>query len=495
MNKKSRTFSYYYEKFRAFLLILLIVLCIVQIGILWSSQSGSLPFLSSLFPDSKNSSQASLDKMKEDFLRPYRVVLSKGYDDDHLIVPNGSDEYKTLWDGAKGYLAEALKNKPSQIQPISEEKWGLIVAKNPYYFEFRTEIPIDIVNWVIDLKNASDSVASFNRIVIYPDDPENSYYDTLYLRDKNSIYTYTISDYDGGALETKEFNSLYNRLDPESNPDSHNYKIAIETGSKTSLPKDMIAPLSSSSEEKYSKLNTTPFVGVHGDTSSLADYEAIQLELFGEVRNDYYPDEDAYGSVVFKKSDSIYRIYKNSVIEYKYIGNQGITEKSRLLEAYQKAISFLMEITDQSKYMSGVNLYLSSVSEQNNSYTFKFDYSIPQGGGMGDVPVLVKNFIIPNSETPLNNAITVEATSKKVLLCRWIALNPKANRDYDEYIWNFPEYVDKAYNSITELKSSSLPIKDYGIYYVITDKKLNDNTLIPSFVLFNESGNFDIPLN
>lgn len=474
--------------------MLLIILCIVQIGILWSSQSGSFPFLSSIFLDSKNSSQVSIDKMKEDFLRPHRVVLSKGYDGDHIIVPNGSDEYNILWDSAKEYLAEALKSKPSQIQSINEEMWGLIVAKNPYYFEFKTEIPIELVCWGLDIKKSSDSISGIDRMVIYPEDPENSYYDTLYLRDKSNIYTFTISNYDGDTLDTAQFNTLINKLSPVNNPNSRNYKIAVETGSKTLLPKDMIAPLSASSNEKYLDLNMTSFVGVRGHTSSLVDYEAIQLELFGEVRNDYYPDEDAYGSVVFKKSDSIYRIYKNSVIEYKYIGNQS-GEKSRMIEAYQKAVSFISEVTDKSKYMSGVNIYLSSVGEQNNSYIFKFDYSIPQGDGMGDVPVLVKDFIIPNSGTPLNNAITIEATSKRVLLCRWVAFNPKANGDYRDYRWNFPEYVDTAYNSIAELKNSDLPIKDYGIYYVVTDKKLNGSTLSPSFVLFNKSGNYDIPLN
>lgn len=320
MRKKSKTLVYYYEKFRAILLVFLICMCVVQVGILWSRESGSFPFLSSIFPDSKATSQSSIDEMKGDYMLPYRVVLSKGYDDDHLIIPNGSKEYDTLWMGAQDYLKKALEGKPAQIQPFSEEKWGIIVANNDYYIEFKTEMDIDIVRWVLDIKKSVDTVMRFNKVVISPDDPENAYSDTVYIRDNNNIYTYILSDYNGTSLDQGQFNSIYNKL----KDNCRNYKIAIETGSKSQLPKDMIAPLTTNSDEEYADLINVPLVGLHGDTSSLEEYDAIQMELFGEVRNDYYPDEDVYGSVVFKKVDTVYRLYKNSIVEYKYTGSQGV---------------------------------------------------------------------------------------------------------------------------------------------------------------------------
>lgn len=490
MNKRSKTLGYYYEKFRAFLLILLISVCIIQVGILWSSQSGSFPFLSSFFSDSKTTSQVSIEEMKEKFMLPYRVVLSKGYDGDHLIIQNGSKEYYTLWSGAQEYLKAALKDKPARTEPFSEEKWGIIAASNPYYFEFKTDINIDIVKWVLNIKNSADSVMGLNKIAICPDDAENGYSDTVYIKDSYNIYTYLVSDYGGSALEQAEFDTFYNSL----KDDSKNYKIAIETGSKSLLPKDMIAPLTSNSEEEYTNLNSIPFDSLQGPSSSLAEYDAIQLELLGEVRNDYYPDEDVYGAVVFKKSDSVYRLYKNSVIEYKYTGNQGGAEKTRLLEAYQKAVGFIMEIKSRSRHMDNINLYLSSVKEGSNSFIFKFDYSIADGGH-GDVPLLLKNFKLPNSEQSLDSAITIEATSKRVIQCRWVALKLEVNKIFKEYTWNFPELVDRAYNLNRELSTANLPIKGYGIYYVLTPPEAGNIMITPSFVLFNNTGSYDIPLD
>ena len=492
MNKKSKTIGYYYEKFRAFLLILLISVCIIQVGILWSSQSGSFPFLSSFFPDSKTA-QASIEEMKENYMLPIRVVLSKGYDGDHLIVPNGSREYYTLWNGAQEYLKAALKDKPARIEPISEEKWGIIVANSPYYFEFKTDINIDIVKWVLNIKNPVDSISGLKKIVIYPDDPENGYSDTVYINDSNNTYTYIVSSYGGSALKQRELHTVSEGL--EGNSKIRNYKIAIETGSKSMLPKDMIAPLTANSEEEYTNLNSVPFSSLKGPTSSLAEYDAIQLELLGEIRNDYYPDEDVYGAVVFKKSDSVYRLYKNSIIEYKYTGNQGGAERARLLEAYQKAVGYITEIKARSRHMDNINIYLSSVKEGSNSFIFKFDYSIDDGGGHGDVPLLLKDFKLPNSEQPLDSAITVEATSKRVIQCKWVALKLESNKIFKEYIWNFPELVDRAYSLNKDLRSVNLPIRDYGIYYVLRPSEVSNTVITPSFVLFNNTGSYDIPLD
>ncbi len=494
MNKKAKDFGYYFEKFRAFLLVFLIVLCVIQVGILWSSQSGSFPFLSSFFSDSRGFSQDSIEKVKSNYMLPYKLVVSKGYDFDHIIVPNGSNQYADLWDGAKRYLSAILGIKPTKVEPLSDDKWGLIVAGSPnsYYFEFKTEINTEIVKWVLDSKESADTLSGFDKLVICPEDPNNNYADVVYIRDNSNIYTYVLTDFKGGELNQEVFDSMYKSL--MENPNKANYKIAIETGSKTTLPKDLIAPLSSNSTEVYAGLINTPLMGAQGHTSSVGDYDPIQMELFGEVRKDYYPDEDVYGSVVFKKSDIVYRLYNNSVIEYKYTGNQGTSEKGKLLEAYQNAVGFIMDIKARNGYMDNINVYLSSIIYNKNSYTFNFDYNVIQDKGHGEVPLLLKEFKMPNTLRNLENALSVEANSKKVLQSKWLALKLKFEKNSKEYKWNFPEYVDRAYNNIGGLKASNLPIEGYGIYYVITPQKANGRAIYPSFVLFNNSGSYDIPL-
>ena len=494
MNMKSKNTGYYYEKFRAFMLVFLMVLCIVQVGILWSSQSGSLPF----FSGSKIESQASIEDKKGDYLLPYRVFISTGFMQDHYIIPNGSSEYDTLWGGAKLYLTQALNIKPKQTEPFSEGKWGTLVANKPYTFEFKTEIPIEIIKWILNLKpSAGEGLSSIYKVVICPDDPDNSYSDTLFIRDNKNIYTYEIPNSNEKALGKEEVRSIYTKQ--QMGTSSKNYEIAIEKYRKAEtikITQDMLAPFSQKRVESYPDVIYSSFGDQDGKEYDISEYNAIARELLGEAKNDYDPDVDVNGSAVFKKSDSVYRLYNNSVLEYRYIGSQGNAEKTKVLEAYKKAMGFIMEHSSQSEksFMSNITIYLKSITEGTNSYTFDFDYSISLGDEGGEMPILMKNFKMPNSDKQLDSSISIEASAKRVLHCEWIALKFKVDKNLDSYEWSFVDKLAEVFNTYSELEQKELSANDFGIYYVLSYPKTQGHLIAPSFVLYTMDGRYDIPM-
>lgn len=502
MHRKSKKILFYYEKFKAGLLVFLMILCIVQVGILWSSQSGSFPiyFLSAFFSGSKAASQTSIEDSKGEFMLPSRLVISTGFDEDHYIIPNGSQDYNTLWNGAKLYLVQALDNKPRKIETFTEDAWGTLVANKPYTFEFKTQIPIEIIKWLLNLKSsAGEGLNGIYKIVICPDDPDNNYSDTIYIRDQKNIYTYDLSDFKGNALSKAEFDRIYNNQ--KENPHAKDYQLAIEKfrvknfeEAPIKISQDLLGPYIQTSTETYPNITCVPFAGLEDDVYHMSDYEQISKELFGESRNDYDYDEDINGSAVFKKADSVYRLYKNSVLEYKFTGKQGTTEKPDILEAYKKAVKFILDHNRENGFMSNLSIYLKSIEQNQSSIVFNFDYGLSLGNEKGEIPIIMKNYEIPGSSKQIDSSISIEVSSKRVVHCEWLALKFKVDKEVKGYEWNFVDMHTKVFEQYKELEKEELSATDFGIYYILSYPKAHQNLITPSFVLYTKDGRYDIPM-
>ncbi|PYG87179.1 hypothetical protein LY28_02315 [Ruminiclostridium sufflavum DSM 19573] len=491
MNSKSKNIKFYYEKVKAILLVCLIILCIVQIGILWSNQSYSSPI--SLFSNSnsKNSSPVSIDDTKGEYLLPYRIAISTGFDGEHYVIPNGSKEYTTLWNGARQYIDQALETKPQKIQPFNEDDWGTLVANKPYTFEFKTQIPIDIIKWTLNMEDSEgEGLSGIYKLVICPDDSDNSYADTLYVRDDKNIYIYSINSAKNDILSYSVFNEIYTKQKSDIN--SKSYQMAIEKYRKFEISKDLLSVFSGKRQDSYPDFICEPISGLDKEEYSYDDFYDMALDLFGNARIDYDFDVDVNGSVVFKKADGVYRLYKNSILEYKYTGNQTNIEELNVLEAYKKALSYLLESRSQNDIMSNITVYLSSIDIKQGSYIFNFDYSISLGEENGEVPILLKDYKIPNSDNQLlSNGISIEASSKKVISFKWLALKFYVDNNIENYEWSFVDMYSKMYDKYSELKNE-FSAKDFGIYYVLKYPQMQENIITPSFVLFTKDGVYDI---
>ncbi len=488
MNNKNNA-NFYYEKFKAILLICLIILCIVQIGFLWSNQSYSFPI--SLFsnPNLKSSSPISIDDLKGEYLLPYRIAISTGFDEEHYVIPNGSKEYTVLWNGAKQYIDKALETKPQKVQTFNEDEWGTLVAKKPYMFEFKTQIPIDIIKWTLDLDDTkAEGLSSIYKLVICPDDSDNGYADTLYIRDDKNIYTYGIKNINNDSLNYSVFNEIF--TSQKENDNSKSYQMAIEKYRKFDISKDLMSVFSGKKQESYPDIICEAINGLDKEEYTYDDFYDMALDLFGNARIDYDFDVDVNGSVVFKKADGLYRLNKNSVIEYKYTGNQQNTGELNVLESYKKALSYLLEHRSQNDMMSNITVYLNSINIKQGSYIFNFDYSISLGEEKGETPILLKHYKI-SDDSQLNNSISIEASSKTVLSFKWLALKFIVGNNTDSYEWSFVDMYSKMYNNYSELKNE-FSAKDFGIYYVVNKPQSQEYRITPSFVLHTKDGTYDI---
>ncbi len=488
----------YLEKLKTAFLIILIVLCVVQVGILWSTQSSSFPFLSSLFSDSKIALQVSVEDTKSKYLLPSRIVLSTDFDGDHFIIPNGSKDYNSIWEGAKLYLAQALDIKPQKTQLYNDKLWGKMAASKPYMLEFNTSVPTDIIKWVLNLKpSAGDGLSSIYKIIICPDDPDNGYSDTLYIRDDKNIYTYSLAN-KVNSLRSKEFTEIVTIL--KNNTTSKNYQTAAEkwgNSEEINFPNDMLGPMLDNAEEAYPSITCSTFSGIdETELNSLdyEDYEKIASELFGESSRDYDYYKDINGSVVFKRLDIVYRLYKNSILEYKYTGSQTSAYNLRLLDAYKKAIEFIIDVNKQNNFLSKVNVYLSSIEEKPNSYIFKFDYAVLVNEQYGEVPVLLKDYSVAKGMDNQENSIIIEANSKRVVHCQMVPVKFKLGKPV-KYKWAFQYMYSKAFEKYPELSEKDISVKNFGIYYVLSNSALKES-IAPSFVLYtDDNGRYVVPLN
>lgn len=487
--KNKHKIDFFYEKFKAVLLVCLIILCVVQIGFLWSNQSYSFPI--SLFSNSnsKGAVPVSIDESKGDYLLPFRIAISTGFDGEHYVIPNGSNDYNTLWNGAKQYIDQALATKPQNIQPFNEDDWGTLVANKPYMFEFKTNIPIEIVRWTLNLEDSKgEELTHIHKIVICPDDSDNSYADTVYIRDDKNIYTYGIKNIKDNSLSYSIFNDIYTNQKSEANTKS--YQMAIEKYRKFEISKDLMSVFSGKKQENYPNITCETINGLYKEEYTYDDFYDMALDLFGNARIDYDFDVDVNGSVVFKKADGVYRLYKNSILEYKSTGNQPNTGELSVLESYKKALSFLLEHKSQNDIMSNINVYLNSITEKQGYYVFNFDYSISLGEDKGEVPVLLKDYKI-NNDSQLNNSISIEASPKTVLNFKWLALKFNVGHNIDTYEWSFVDMYSKMYDNYSELKNE-FSAKDFGIYYVVNKPQIEQYQITPSFVLFTKDGTYDI---
>jgi hypothetical protein len=489
INTKHRKVGYYYDKLKSLLLVLLMVLCIVQVGILWSTQSGSFHFLSSLFSDSKSTSQVTVEDAKGNYLLPFRIVLSTGFDKEHLVIPNGTKEYSYIWDSVKTYLSKAVATRPQKVRTFSEKEWGRIAASKPYLLEFKTPVPIDIINWVLNIKSSGGSLTSIYKIILCPDDPDNNYSDTLYIRDDKNIYTFSLSNSAVGTLRKDEFESIYAKL--SENPDSKKYQMTIETWEDVNISLDMLGPIIENTTETYPNLTCTAFPGIDANKLDIYDYEKIGKDLFGESINNFDYDRDINGSAVFKKADSVYRLYKNSVLEYKFTGTLMSVDSLNLLESYKKAVQFIIDINRQNSLLSGISVYLSGIEQKSNSYVFKFDYGIVVNSEYGEVPVILKDYAISKGNN-LDSCISIEANSKRVTQCQMIPLKFKPGK-MANYEWAFQYMNSKTYETYPELNEKDLSVEDFGIYYVVSNTTMEEH-ITPSFVLYTKYGSYAVPL-
>ncbi|MCX7924093.1 MAG: hypothetical protein N3B21_19100 [Clostridia bacterium] len=488
-----------WERFKFSLLIILIMTSLIQVGILWSYQNHGLPtyFLSAFFQSTNKSDYRDIDKIKLNYFKPYRIIVSAGwYDDSHWLISMNNGIYNQVWDEAKEfYIKHILSSKPTKVMEYDEIKWGGLVARSPFVFEFKTNIKSEAIKWFLNSQYSSDGgPIGIHKIAVTFSDQDYNYSDTAYVYDGNKVYAYIISNNSGLILNSAGHEKLVADLSQDAGLTNYSITKEFFPGKEPAyLAKDMLVVLKGPKYREIPSISSSiPDIGIK-ESYNFSDFEEIAQNVLGNQKDSYDPDEGKYNTVIFKKMSSLYRIFSDGLMEYKHQGVLQDVGKGSVNEALGKAIEF---IDEKRELVSGVNISLSGISESTNTFTFTFDYSMSFDKSIGDIPIAFYNYGPDGAEKVLNNAITIEANSKKVVKCGWIIKKFERNKEAYSYNVNFEDAVDNTFKSYTDIKNSNdFLISDIGISYVIKSSNVKKQVLEPELIVSAKDKNYPVKMN
>lgn len=440
----------YKEKIKSLILVVLLATSIIQVGILWHYQNHGLPirFFMTIFGSSDLTSSKADDIARDKIFSPYRIVLSNG-NESHWIVDRNSDLYNKLWDDGKEYLKDILGSKQPQ-QVLSSEAWGDLVIKKGVTFEFRSDIPLDLLKWFLNIQDVSgDEPAAMYKMIIVADNSTGQNSNTLYIKDNNNVYQYTGFRADS-SLTSANFESILKKIDEDRNSNSREYSVIKELYNDKSYSPDILCVTRLPKTRRYNSINCSI-------PDKILDQEQIADIVLGNEQNSYGRYVNNNNTIVFKNLDSIYRIYSYGLLEYRYIPGNDISDKGSISAAFANAyrsINGIMKVLD-----SEGQIYLSNVREsrETNSYKFTFDYIID------DTPIFLNFESKGKDGNAIKNGIVVEATAKRVLKIDWMLKDFKYGKEKDNYNLDFVVNIDNA----GAAGILSFPVKDAGVSYVI----------------------------
>ncbi|HHW49711.1 MAG TPA: hypothetical protein GXX14_13995 [Clostridiaceae bacterium] len=464
------------ERIKSYILIVLIILSFIQIGILLSYQSHGLPigFFASIFRSVGKPDFVSFKNIRDEYFVPFRLAVSDGQSS-HWLIDKDDELYKKIWDGTKTYLNTALSGKqPSggDIWPV-EQKWAELVIKKGILVEFRSSIGIGLIKWFLDI-NAENAGGPYgvHKIMVIPGDGvvERSTY--LYITDGQMVYRYIIYN-SISELIGDGFDGIINKLKTDKKYELKSYWVMKNIDPANKLPftysPEILCVVQRPAYRNYRNISYL----VPEKIFSAGSDEVAELVLASE-KFSYDGSVDYEDTIIFKNQDNLYRIYKNGLLEYRYISSHERVSEEEIDEAFVQACSFIKRISEN--FVSGAGIYLSGarMNRTQGTFEFRFDYMVDE------IPVVFDYNSGMGGGKSASNAIVIEANGKRVLYCKWML---KEFNQGSKVI----KYDARAENVINELlKFSGLSVKDILAAYVVSSDEGTD--VGPSWVVEKADG-------
>jgi len=189
------------------------------------------------------------------------------------------------------------------------------------------------------------------------------------------------------------------------------------------------------------------------------DKEAMADAIFpGNEKDSFDRYIDNSETVIFRNLDSIYRVYDNGLLEYKYLPEHDSQDKGSQGAAFVNASRFVNTVNKNLN--STADVYLSWVREKGGSYEFAFYYII------GDIPVFINVESKGKSKEIIRNAAVIEANSKRMLNCHFVLRIFEQNAGTGVYKVDTVSLLDESGLNIRDLS-----IKDMGAAYLVDSKE------------------------
>ncbi|AEV70602.1 hypothetical protein [Acetivibrio clariflavus] len=446
-----------FERFKLYVLMVLVLTSFIQVGILWNYQNEGLPtnFLWNIFDNSSSKVPGDVG----DYVKLFRVTATEGYDESHFIINEDHEYYAKLCNEAFYYLTNLLEGKNIlSKQTYPEEYWGEIVVKKSFVYEFRTKINISTLSALLNVENiANQEFDGIYKMALLPRIDSNNNIG-LYVYDGNKTYGFVLP-FNKKGLSREKYNDILIALE---NNETYSYVVMNEWMGINKTPykikPDILIPRGSASEDFEDIICSVPQILQNIDTSTKDDLEKIAAKVLGNDKERLTWGIDLDKSIVFRNPSKSYKIHKDGLLEYKYLSQYDRADKGAEIEALEKAIDFIAQMADMVK---GADIYLSGInSDKDGYYTFTFDYKVNQK------PVSFLEYPVnTGNESFVNNAITINANKKKVLSCYWIVKEFSVGNNTLK-IRTYPfDLLDDVFKKYDYLNFSNFSVKDVIISY------------------------------
>ncbi len=458
------------ERIKFYTLVFLVLLSLLQVGILWNLENYGVPtnFFVHLFAEVNT---GSLSVQINDYIKPYRIIVSEGFDESHWILNESNIYFNKLWVDIEPYIKDILKSvKPINRLQFTKERWGDLVVKKSYIFEFNTLISRNLFKGFFNISESlsNDSPEGILKLIVLPfEDVDNKF--IIYVYDGKEIFEYSMSINSNG-LSRSDINTMFLSFkDPSS-------LLPIFSVIKEVIPNDNKSLFKISPDipvfvenNKYIKLPSIVYkVPDTINTTNNKKLDIIKLadSILNEDKENYDYGRNVNDSIIFKSFNNIYTMNKDGVLEYRNLSDTEDSDKNVETQAFEKAITFIEE---RKKLISGVSIYLSSVKEdkENKCFVFSFDYKI------GDYPIYFNDSNHKN--VCLANAIKISANSQRVFNCQWYLGKFNILSHEASYNVNFEDMLEETFNQYATIDHKDFSIEDINISYIVDPKNVTSS--------------------
>lgn len=483
------------EKIKTYILFSLIFLSLIQAGILWDYQGPGFPFnfLEAIGRMGYAKAVDPMEKIKQDAFEPYRLVVSAGMDEPHWVLTKNSDnqeEYSRLWSEGMYYL-ECILNSKNIISydPDKDVKdWEDLAVRKGTFYEFKTPLKPGVLSYFLNTKGAKAGESNgILKMLVLPDDINNNSFSVYILDGSSKLQKYVIL---AKNLKKDQYDEIVAKLYKHSESNGlRSYTVIADTKNtmRYQAQKDIPIIWNGSKFELLQSINCTipeNFMIKSGQKAS--EIEKKFESILGSEKDSYDVSMDGSGTATLKNLNNIYKLYDGGLLEYKNLSYTTEAEKPDESQAVKTAVEFLGRM----KLLSAnADLYISGIQGEKDRVRITFDYKV------GGLPVMFNYQAQGAEQNTLKNAITIEASNKKVISCWWILRNLEPAKEKKEYGVNFVDLMDKTFIDYPELKDDkSFYLKDATLGYEVQKDTRNAKVEPMWFIFTNTNAQYPVKL-
>ncbi|NLE24186.1 MAG: hypothetical protein GX625_02415, partial [Clostridiaceae bacterium] len=322
------------ERIKTRILIILIIASIIQLGIHWNMQTQRLPFhfVSKLFAGNTKAANLDVESLKNQYFIPETIMVS--ISTSYWKLDERDPQFEKIWrDIRDSYLPSIIKQKPVKILP--KEQWASLTGARYIRIDFDATWPSSIINWLAEAKpGETKSFEGIKSIVVAPQMDVNEAVNTLFIYDENQIYQYQVN-INKEFLPKRYYSGLADELSSKNKPSLR----LLASVSKFTSEKDIFVALNDG--------NGSPFYTISADipkeivlNRTNMENDNIQDNILLDKKESLsanYTDSSKF--VLFTDTENLYRLYDDSVLEYKYI--PAITSsQDNASAAFKHAVTF-----------------------------------------------------------------------------------------------------------------------------------------------------------